>query len=361
MTHAQMTSATHSDPRWMRIVARDRSADGLFWFSVATTKVYCRPSCPSRAANPKNVVLHDSLAQARATGFRPCKRCNPEGLSHAAGNTILVETACRTIEQSETPPSLADLANAAGLSPAYFHRLFKMETGLTPKAYAAAHRANRVRQALSAGCSVTEAIYDAGFHSSGRFYENATPMLGMTPAQYRAGGAGETIRFALGQSSLGAILVASSKKGIVSIEIGDSPEPLLRALQDRFPRAELVGGDAAYEALVARVVGFVEAPGLGLDLPLDVRGTAFQQRVWQALRDIPAGETVSYTELARRIGRPQSVRAVAGACARNAIAVAIPCHRVVRQDGGLSGYRWGVARKRSLLVREGAEGEDLLF
>jgi len=200
--------------------------------------------------------------------------------------------------------------------------------------------------------SVTEAIYDSGFSSSGRFYEKSADMLGMTPTQYRTGGTDEEIRFAVGQSSLGAILVASSEKGVVAILIGDDPEALVRDLQDRFAKAHLIGGDAEYESFVARVVGFVEAPALGLDLPLDVRGTAFQQRVWQALREIPVGQTVSYSDVARKIGAPKSMRAVAGACANNNIAVAIPCHRVVRNDGDLSGYRWGVARKRALLDRE---------
>jgi AraC family transcriptional regulator, regulatory protein of adaptative response / methylated-DNA-[protein]-cysteine methyltransferase len=347
-----LSTATENDPRWARVVARDRSADGQLWYSVATTGVYCRPSCPSRGANPKNVGLHDTLEDAKATGFRPCKRCNPDGISQDAANSILVEKACRLIERSETLPSLTDLAAAIGMSPSYFHRLFKAETGLTPKGYAAAHRAGRVRQELLKGQSVTGAIYDAGFSSSGRFYEKSTDMLGMTPTQYRAGGVNEEIRFAVGQSTLGAILVASSEKGVVSISIGDDPEALVRELQDRFAKARLIGGDAEYEALVARVVGFVEAPALGLDLPLDVRGTAFQQRVWQALREIPVGETRSYSDIARNIGAPTSMRAVAGACANNTIAVAIPCHRVVRNDGQLSGYRWGIARKRLLIERE---------
>jgi AraC family transcriptional regulator of adaptative response/methylated-DNA-[protein]-cysteine methyltransferase len=343
---------TQDDPRWARIVARDRAADGQFWYSVATTGVYCRPSCPSRTANPRNVDLHDTLQAAQATGFRACKRCKPDGISQDAAHAALVAQACRLIEQSEAPPALADLAQAAGLSPGYFHRLFKAATGLTPKAYAAARRAGRVRAQLPKAQSVTEAIYDAGFNSSGRFYAGSTAMLGMTPGRYRAGGTGEALRFAVGQSSLGAILVASSDKGVAAILIGDDPDALVRDLQDRFPKAQLVGADAAYEALVARVVGFVEAPALGLDLPLDVRGTAFQQRVWQALRDVPAGTTATYSQIAHAIGAPKSMRAVAGACAANAIAVAIPCHRVVRNDGALSGYRWGVERKRILIDRE---------
>jgi AraC family transcriptional regulator of adaptative response/methylated-DNA-[protein]-cysteine methyltransferase len=223
---------------------------------------------------------------------------------------------------------------------------------LTPKAYAAERRADRVRRELARSDTVTGAIYDAGFNSSGRFYAQADRMLGMTPARYRAGGAEAEIRFAVGECSLGSILVAGSDRGVCAILLGDDPDALVRDLQDRFPQARLIGGDAAFEQWVARVVGFVEAPGLGLDLPLDVRGTAFQQRVWRALQEIPPGSTASYSEIALRIGAPKSVRAVAQACGANPLAVAIPCHRVVRQDGGLSGYRWGVARKRALLARE---------
>jgi AraC family transcriptional regulator, regulatory protein of adaptative response / methylated-DNA-[protein]-cysteine methyltransferase len=346
------TPSVADDPRWARIVARDKAADGHLWYSVSTTGVYCRPSCPSRTANPKNVQLHDSLESARATGFRSCRRCNPDGSSIEAENAALVAQACRIIEESEEEPSLEELAEAIGRSASYFHRLFKATAGLTPKDYAAAHHAKRVRQGLASGNTVTETIYDAGFSSSGRFYEKSTDMLGMTPSQYRAGGANEEIRFAVGQTSLGAILVASSKKGVASILLGDDPDALVRNLQDRFPKARLIGADRDYEALVARVVGFVETPGIGLDLPLDVRGTAFQQRVWQALREIPVGETVSYRKIARRIGSPKAVRAVAGACAANNLAVAIPCHRVVRNDGSVSGYAWGAERKRVLLARE---------
>jgi AraC family transcriptional regulator, regulatory protein of adaptative response / methylated-DNA-[protein]-cysteine methyltransferase len=343
-----------NDPRWARILARDRSADGTFWYSVVTTGVYCRPSCPSRAANPKNVQIHNTLSDAKATGFRPCKRCRPDGSSVDAENVAIVARACRLIEKSEEEPSLTDLAKAVGRSASYFHRNFKSVTGLTPKDYAAAHRASKVREGLVSGGSVTEAIYDAGYNSSGRFYEKSTDMLGMTPTQFRKGGANEEIRFAIGQTSLGAILVASSKKGVAAILLGNDPDILLRQLQDRFINAKLIGADEKYEALVARVVGFVESPRMGLDLPLDVRGTAFQRRVWQALQEIPVGQTVSYTEIAQRVGSPKAVRAVAGACAANNLAVAIPCHRVVRNDGALSGYAWGVDRKKALLERERA-------
>lgn len=346
------TPSLANDPRWARIVARDRTADGLFWYSVSTTGVYCRPSCPSRVANPRNVQLYGTLEDAKATGFRPCMRCNPDGPSVESENAALVAKACRIIEESEEVPSLAELADAIGRSPGYFHRIFKAATGLTPKDYAVAHRAKKIREGLTCGNTVTETIYEAGFNSSGRFYEKATEMLGMTPSQYRAGGTNEELRFAVGQTSLGAILVASSKKGVASILLGDDPDELVRNLQDRFPKAHLIGADRKYEALVARAVGLVEAPGIGLDLPLDVRGTAFEQRVWQALRQIPAGETVSYAEIARRIGSPKAARAVAGACAANNLAIAIPCHRVVRNDGAHSGYAWGAERKRELLNRE---------
>ncbi|MGI9169867.1 MAG: bifunctional transcriptional activator/DNA repair enzyme AdaA, partial [Caulobacteraceae bacterium] len=248
--------------------------------------------------------------------------------------------------------TLAELAKAAGLSPFHFHRLFKAATGVTPKAYAVARRGARVRDRLKTSSTVTQAIYDAGFNSNGRFYETSKALLGGTPTAWRAGGARETIRFAVGRCSLGDILVAASDQGVCAILFGDDPDALARELQDRFPNAGLVGGDAGFERLVAQVVGFVESPSLGLDLPLDVRGAAFQHRVWRALRDIPAGATASYGELARAIGAPGSARAVAGACAANALAVAIPCHRVVRTDGALSGYRWGVERKRALLERE---------
>jgi AraC family transcriptional regulator of adaptative response/methylated-DNA-[protein]-cysteine methyltransferase len=358
MIHENVRQSTErgvaNDPRWALVLARDRTVDGTFWYSVATTGVYCRPSCPSRAANPKNVQLHDTLTDAKATGFRPCRRCHPDGPSIDAENVALVARACRLIEKSEEEPSLNALAKAVGRSASYFHRNFKSITGLTPKDYAAAHRASKVREGLASGSSVTEAIYDAGYNSSGRFYEKSTDMLGMTPTQFKTGGANEEIRFALGQTSLGAILVASSKKGVASILLGNDPDALLRQLQDRFPKAKLIGADKDYEALVARVVGFIEAPQIGLDLPLDVRGTAFQRRVWQALQEIPVGQTVSYTEIAQRIGSPKAVRAVAGACAANNLAVAIPCHRVVRNDGTPSGYAWGVERKKVLLDREGA-------
>ncbi len=263
-----------------------------------------------------------------------------------------VEAVCRRIEESEEPPSLEEMAEIAGLSPHHFHRVFKEATGLTPRAYAAARRAERVRKALGKRTTVTEAFYEAGFGSSGRFYSEAERLLGMSPSAYRTGGAGEAIRFAVGRCSLGSILVAVSEKGVCGVFLHDDPEELVRELQRRFRNAELQPGDGDFEQWVARVVGMVEEPWKETDLPLDIRGTAFQQKVWDALREIPVGSTSSYAEIAAKIGLPKAVRAVAGACAANAIAVAIPCHRVVRTDGGISGYRWGVERKRALLERE---------
>ncbi len=338
--------------RWAAVARRDAHADDQFYYSVRTTGVYCRPSCAARLARRENVSFHSSCEEAEQAGFRPCKRCRPNEAALAVRRVAAVEKACRAIEMAEEMPSLDALAESAGMSRFHFHRVFKSITGLTPNAYAAARRAERVRKELPQSETVTEAIYGAGFNSSGRFYAKSSEVLGMTPKRFRSGGSGASIRFAVGECSLGAIVVAATDKGVCAILLGDDPKELVEDLQDRFPGARLIGGDKDFEHWVAKVVGFVEAPALGLDLPLDVRGTAFQQRVWQALRKIPAGSTATYSEIAKRLGAPKSVRAVAQACASNAIAVAIPCHRVVRTDGSLSGYRWGVERKRALLERE---------
>jgi AraC family transcriptional regulator, regulatory protein of adaptative response / methylated-DNA-[protein]-cysteine methyltransferase len=342
----------NDESRWQAVVRRDPAADGAFYFSVRTTGVYCRPSCPSRRARRENVCFYSTSEQAKRAGYRPCKRCRPDDLSLAIRRQNAVARACRLIEKSPQAPSLDELAHAAGMSRFHFHRVFKMITGVTPKAYATGQRARRIRHELARGASVTEAIYSAGFHSDGRFYANSIGHLGMKPTAFRLGGAGQTLRFAVGKCSLGSILVAASAKGVCAILLGDDPNALVRDLQDRFPRANIVGADAAFDRWVAGAVALVEKPALGLDLPLDIRGTAFQLRVWKALRRIPPGSTASYTEVARRIGRPGAARAVARACAANPVAVAIPCHRVVRTDSTLSGYRWGVVRKVELLRRE---------
>ncbi|HWU50705.1 MAG TPA: bifunctional DNA-binding transcriptional regulator/O6-methylguanine-DNA methyltransferase Ada [Asticcacaulis sp.] len=347
------SSVTHlieTDPRWDAVLRRAPDAD--FVYGVLTTGIYCRASCPSRRPRPENVAFFDNCDAAEAAGLRACLRCRPRGEDPAVRTVAIIAQACRRIEASDALLRLDDLAREAGLSPYHFHRLFRAQTGVTPQAYARAQRDKRMRAALDGDVSVTGAIYDAGYGSASRFYEGAAARLGMTASRYRDGGAGEAIRFAIAQSSLGAVLVAESDKGVCAISLGDDPEGLTQALQDRFPAARLTGDDPAFDARVAQVVALVEAPRLGLDLPLDIRGTAFQQRVWQALRALRPGETLSYAELAQRLKAPRAVRAVAGACAANVLAVAIPCHRIVRSDGGLSGYRWGVARKAALLEKE---------
>ena len=343
---------TEHDPRWAAVLARDPQADGQFVYAVKTTGIYCRPSSLARLPKPQNVEFFDTAQQAEAAGYRPSKRASKDQSDVAAQHAATVATACRQIEMAESPPALNELAETAGLSPFHFHRVFKAATGLTPRAYAAAHRSRRVRERLADGNSVTDALYDAGFNSNSRFYESANQLLGMKPGDYRAAGQNNDIHFAVGQCSLGAILVAQSERGVCAILLGDDPHQLVCDLQDQFRKANLIGADSGFEQLIAKVVGFIEAPAIGLDLPLDVRGTAFQERVWQALREIPLGSTASYAEIAQRIGAPTSMRAVAQACGANRLAVAIPCHRVVRSDGNLSGYRWGVERKRQLLERE---------
>ncbi len=277
---------------------------------------------------------------------------DPRWTSAGTRDADRVAALCRFIEACDVLPSLDALAAQAGLSAHHVHRMFKAHTGLTPRAYALAHRRHRVASALRASGSVTQAIYDAGFASSGRFYESTDALLGMTPTAFRAGGATLSVRFAIGACTLGAILVAATERGVCAILLGDDPDALAVDLARRFPKAEIVGADEGFERLVATVVGLVERPGLGAALPLDIRGTAFQQRVWTALAAIPAGATTTYAALAAAVGAPKAARAVAAACAANALAVAIPCHRVVRIDGGLAGYRWGVERKRELLARE---------
>jgi AraC family transcriptional regulator of adaptative response/methylated-DNA-[protein]-cysteine methyltransferase len=352
------------DARWASIVKRDKNVDGTFWYGVTTTRVYCKPSCASRRANPKNVRFFSTMHEAEAAGFRACKRCKPKDAPLDVERARIVARACRDIERAVAPPKLHELAARAGMSAFHFHRVFKAVTGVTPRAYASAHRARTVTARLRSPSNsrhegtVTDAIYDSGFSSSGRFYAQSNAILGMTPRAARAGGAQQVIRFAVSVCSLGDVLVAASDKGVCAVWIGQASS-LVRELEDTFPRAELVAGDGTFDALVARVIGRVDAGSSSSSdaLPLDVRGTAFQRRVWAALQRIPAGATATYAEVARSIGAPNSVRAVASACAANELAVIVPCHRVVRSDGSLSGYRWGVERKRSLLEREGPRGD----
>lgn len=340
------------DQRWAAVQARDAAADGQFCFAVRTTGVYCHPSCRSRQPLRKNVKFFASPAAARAAGYRACKRCRPDGLAAPSPQHKAIIRACRLIEDSETSPKLADLARAAGLSPYHFHRQFKKILGVTPKAYIAARRTGRLQRHLAKGAPVTDAIFDSGFNTSSRFYETSAQTLGMKASAYRKGGEGAEISYAVVRCYLGHVLVAGTGRGICMIAFGNDPTELVADLKHRFPRADWREDARDFAAQVKRVIAFIEAPAGGLDLPLDIQGTAFQRRVWQALRQVPAGATASYADIARKIGQPAAVRAVAQACGANPLAVAIPCHRVVRQDGGLSGYRWGVARKRALLARE---------
>jgi AraC family transcriptional regulator of adaptative response/methylated-DNA-[protein]-cysteine methyltransferase len=340
------------DARWDALLARDPAYDGQFYFSVETTGIYCRPSCPARRPKREHVRFHATAEAAERAGFRPCKRCRPDQPSLFKRNADKVAAACRTIAASDEAPDLKGLAAEAGLSPHHFPRLFKAGTGLTPKAYAVAERRRRMRTHLPASASVTAAIYEAGFGSAGRFYERSAEMLGMTPSTYRAGAPDERIGFAIGACSIGLVLAAATDRGICAILFGDDRKSLERDLRKMFPRATIGSADSSFQRTLERVIAFIEAPATGLELPLDVRGTAFQHRVWQALCRIPSGATASYAEVAEAIGAPDSARAVARACASNRIAVAIPCHRVVRSDGSISGYRGGVARKRALLARE---------
>lgn len=348
----KLSDTLELDPRWIAVRNRSASTDGDFYYAVKTTGIYCRPSCPARLPRSENVGFYATCEDAEQAGYRPCKRCKPTQISLEKRHAALMQTACRMIENAETPRGLNELAARCGLSAFHFQRLFKRCIGVTPKAYAMAQREKRLRDALAEDNTVTNAIFNAGYQSASRFYERAAQVLGMPPSAYRSGGLNVPIRFAVGECTLGSILVAQSTQGICAILLGDDPDELLHELQSRFPRAELIGADKDFEAVVAYVVGFVQSPRLDFELPLDIQGTAFQQRVWIALQKIPPGQTVTYTEIAKRIGMPTAVRAVAAACAANTLAVAIPCHRVVRSDGNLAGYRWNIERKRQLLDAE---------
>lgn len=340
------------EARWLAVLARDAAFDGRFFYSVATTGIYCRPSCAARRPNRAHVRFHRTAAEAERAGFRPCKRCKPNEPSLIQEHAAKVSVACRMIEEAEEAPRLGDLAAAVGLSPYHFHRIFKSMLGITPKGYVAAQRRKRVRGELGRSATITEAIYGAGFNSSSRFYATSSEALGMTPGQFRKGAPDADIKFAIGKCSLGLVLVAASAKGVCAILFGSDPVSLRGDLQRQFPRARLIEGDPSFHRVTAEVIAYVENPREDLNLPLDIRGTAFQHRVWEALRRIPPGATASYAEIAHAIGAPSAVRAVARACASNRIAVAIPCHRVVASDGSLSGYRGGVERKRALLAKE---------
>lgn len=350
------TTSFDDDARYLGVIERDKSLDGVFWYGVRTTGVFCKPSCGARVPNRKNVSYFGAIVDATTAGFRACKRCRPASIDVNV-HVEVITSVCRWIDETiafDAPvPSLHCLAQRTGFSPFHLHRIFKSAVGVTPRAYGAGVRARRMREQLAIGDTVSEAIVNAGYSSSSRFYERAVQRMGMTVRRAQGGGLGETVRFAVGETSLGSVLVAATDKGVCSIQFGNDPDDLIHALERRFSNAELVGDDENFTRVVSTVVAFVEAPRNGLDLPLDIRGTAFQERVWLALRNIPAGRTMTYTQLAAAIGQPTAVRAVASACAANEIAMAIPCHRIIRASGALSGYRWGVERKSHILQREG--------
>ncbi len=349
--------------RWSAVIKRDASMEGQFVFAVRTTGVFCRPGCPAKTPRRENVEFYDAPARAIQAGYRPCKRCNPAGVSPRQCQLEVIAKACESIEADETMPTLARLASDAGMSPYHFHRTFKSITGLTPGQYARSHRAARIREKLPTSPSVTQIIYETGYQSSGRFYASTDITIGMNPSAYRNSGRGERIRFAIAHTSLGLLAIASTDKGVCSIGFGEDPGALLAHVhvhvhvhvQEQFDRAVIVGVDPAFEEIVAGVVHMVERPAGSPELPLDLRGTEFQHCVWNALRKIPAGTTLTYSELATLIDAPSSVRAVARACATNPVAPAVPCHRVVRKNGDLAGYRWGQERKRELLDRESGQ------
>ena len=348
-----MKTFLSDDERWEALVRRDPQAGGEFVYGVLTTGVYCRPTCASRLPNRENVRFFETGTEAEQADFRPCKRCKPEAPNWKQPQTSAVLKACKMIAAADTPPSLSELAHAAGLSLFHFQRLFKKIVGVTPKQYAMEKRSNRVRKHLKDSSTITEAMYHAGFGSSSRFYEKAKATLGMKPSTYKNGAQDMLIRFAIVPCFLGLVLVAATAQGICAVDFGDTLETLKEDLHRRFPKAKFQGPDPDFTAMIARILAFLEDPHRGrLDLPLDVQGTAFQRRVWLALQEIPPGDTISYADIASRIGKPKAARAVAQACAANTLAVAIPCHRVVRSNGDLGGYRWGVERKRALIEQE---------
>ncbi len=352
-----MTIANHlstDDLRWNAVRARDETADGSFVMAVRTTRIYCRPVCPARAPLRKNVAFYPDAERAEAAGFRACKRCAPDATSKNESHVAMVRVAIDAMTNAISPPSLNDLATLVSMSPFHFHRVFTRLVGVTPKAYAKQLREQLARDTIGTGRSITEAIHDAGYGSSTRFYDGASKRLGMSARKLRERGVGQTIRYATASTAIGVLLVASTDLGICAIEIGDTEDAVTSVLHDRFARAERIRDNDALTEHLQTVVASIDDPRRTLDLPLDIAGTAFQQRVWSALRAIPIGSTRSYSEIAASLGTPNSARAVARACATNEIALAIPCHRVIRGTGELAGYRWGVARKRQLLARESA-------
>jgi AraC family transcriptional regulator, regulatory protein of adaptative response / methylated-DNA-[protein]-cysteine methyltransferase len=353
MTHS--TPFTNEKSRWQAVVENDSAADSIFYYGVITTGIFCRPSCPSKLPNRKNTIFFDTIAEAISAGYRPCKRCQPQAASPEEQTRDTIVRACRILEERETSPKLADLAKEIGMSPYHFHRLFKKTVGITPKQYSSAHRSDHFKRELASGQSVTDAMYSAGYSSSSTAYTSSRERLAMKPKEYRKGGAGLNIRYGIVLCRLGWVIVAVTDRGICAIEFADDPEELPPMVQRRFPMAEIVKEEQSLNSLLHDVVQLIDSPGRDIHLPLDIQGTAFQQQVWAILRQIEPGETLSYTDVADKLGKPKAVRAVATACAANKIAVVIPCHRVILKTGEVSGYRWGIERKKKLLEIEREE------
>ncbi len=341
---------------WQAVQDRDSAYDGVFVYAVKTTGIYCRPTCASRRAFRENVEFFPSAVEAEGAGYRPCRRCQPDQNQDAV--RALIERVCRRLDDvGDHLPTLNELAAEFHVSPYHLQRTFKRIVGVSPRQYADSRRRERVKTELRADQTVTQAVYEAGYGGSSAFYRDAGAMLGMTPIRYREGGAAVNVRYTTAQSSLGVVLVAASERGICAIRLGDSDAAVIEELRSEFPNAALTPDDADLAAWVEAVIAYVDGTQTRLDLPLDIRATAFQRRVWEALRTVPYGEQITYRGLAEMIGEPTAARAVAGACAANPVALAIPCHRVVREGGELSGYRWGVERKRALLEREAERAE----
>jgi AraC family transcriptional regulator of adaptative response/methylated-DNA-[protein]-cysteine methyltransferase len=338
--------------RWKAVVDRENSADGCFYYAVKTTGIFCRPSCSSKLPNCENVEYFLSCQEAQASGYRACKKCRPTGTSVKEETEQKIIKACRIIENSNAVPKLVDLAKKVGLSSYHFHRLFRKYVGVTPKQFASIHRSKRLSDSLKSNDSITEAFYEAGYSSSSGAYNKNQDQLSMKPKEYKSGGVAITIYYGVIECILGWIIVAATDRGICSIEFGDDPAVLPQQLQDRFPKGTIIKAGPGFTNLIEKVVNFIKTPSDNFKLPLDIQGTAFQQQVWNILRQIKPGQTMSYAEVAEKIGNPNAVRAVATACASNKLAVVIPCHRVISKDGRLSGYRWGVERKKMLLDNE---------
>jgi len=349
MTSAQFNT---DDARWNAVSENKSDADGVFYYAVITTGIYCRPSCRSKVPNRDNVEYFSTIDTAEAAGYRACKRCKPTAISKAEETEQQIIRACRIIEESETSIKLDELAKQVNLSPYHFHRLFKKIVGVTPKQYASRHQSRRFQTNLKTSPSITDAIYSSGYGSSGSAYDKKQDQLAMKPKVYRKGADGVTIMYGIAQCFLGWVIVGATDRGICAIEFGDNSDTLPEQIQARFPNAQLNKADIGFKTLIKEVVDFIESPKDTIQIPLDIQGTAFQQQVWEVLRQIKPGETMSYTDVAERMGKPNAVRAVASACASNKLAVVIPCHRVISKAGKAGGYRWGTERKKRLLESE---------